>query len=192
MTPRIIHIALAACCVVSFCSTASAADTSNWQVDPGKSTLGFSGVQTGTKFEGKFMHYNAAISFDPDHPEASHIAVTVDLASAQTGDTQRDTALPGTDWFDVAQFPQAKFETTAIHRKSANAYEADGLLTLRSVAKPVSLLFTLDIAGATAHAKGHADLVRSAFGIGQGPWATGQWVALDIGIDIDITAIRAN
>jgi polyisoprenoid-binding protein YceI len=171
-------------------STFSTADAANWKLDPGKSRLGFSGTRTGTKFQGTFTRYNAAIEFDPDYLETSHIAVSIDIASATTNDKQRDTALPGKDWFDVAQFPTAKFETSAIHRKGADAYEAVGTLTLRGVTKPLTLPFTLEMNKTSAHAKGHVELIRSAFGIGQGPWATDQWVAFDVGVDIDVTATR--
>ena len=175
--------------LIAYGSTTAAA---TWKLDPARSRLGFSGVQTGARFQGKFTRFGGAISFDPDHLDTSHIAVTVDLASAATGDQQRDAALPGKEWFDAAQFPRAKFETTAIRKKGANVYEAVGNLTLRGVTKPLTLPFTLQINGATAHAVGHAALVRGAFGVGQGPWATGQWVGLDVGVDIDIVATRVN
>ncbi|HEY2662058.1 MAG TPA: YceI family protein [Caulobacteraceae bacterium] len=89
---------------------------------------------------------------------------------------QRYTAvatLPGKDWFDVAQYPQARFEGTAIRQKAGDAYEAAGVLTLRGVTRPVTLPFTLDINGAAAQAKGHLDLIRSAFGVGQGAGGRG-------------------
>jgi polyisoprenoid-binding protein YceI len=171
-------------------SAAPAAEVVGWQLDPAKSRLGFSVVQTGTKFEGMFTRYDTNIVFDPDHLDASHIAVTIDLASVVTGDTQRDAALPGADWFAVAQFPQARFETTAIRKQRANAYQAVGNLTLRGVTKPLTVLFTLQITGTSAHAVGHAEVVRTSFGVGQGPWATGQWVALEVEIDLDIVATR--
>jgi polyisoprenoid-binding protein YceI len=161
-----------------------------WKLDAAKSQLGFSGTQTGAAFKGRFTRFSAQIDFDPDHPETSHIAVVIDPASAVTGDTQRDGALPGKDWFDIAQFPQAKFVSTAIRRTTANAYAATGTLTLRGVAKPIVLPFTLAITGTTAHAKGHLSLVRTLFGVGQGTWSSGQWVGLDVGVDIDIVATR--
>jgi polyisoprenoid-binding protein YceI len=173
-------------------TTTSVANAANWRLDPGKSKLGFSGTQTGTKFQGAFTRYDAVIEFDPDHLDTSHIAVSVDLASATTNDKQRDATLPGKDWFDAAQFPAAKFETSAIRRKGADDYEAVGTLTLRGVTKPLTLPFTLEMNGTSAHAKGHAELIRSAFGIGQGPWTTDQWVALNVGVDIDVTATREN
>lgn len=183
---------LSALVIGSWISAASAAGAATWSVDMAKSQLGFSGTQTGAAFDGKFTRFSAAIVFDPDHLDTSHITVTVDLASAATGDVQRDTALPGSDWFDVAEFPKASFVTTAIRKTGQNAYEAAGNLTLRGVTKPLVLPFTLQIDGTTAHAVGHVNLVRTAFGIGQGPWATGEWVALDVDVNLDITATRSN
>jgi len=170
----------------------ASADAATWKLDSAKSKLGFSGTQTGTTFQGVFTRWNAEIEFDPDRLEASKIVVTVDLATATTKDQQRDKALPGNDWFDTGRFPTAKFETREINRKGADAYEAVGTLTLRGVAAPLTLPFTLEIDGTSAHAKGHAELSRRTFGIGQGPWATDQWVAFEVGVDIDVTATTGN
>ena len=133
--------------------TISAADAATWKADPAKSRLGFSGTQTGTKFQGVFTRWNAEIEFDPDHLDISHIAVTVDLATATTNDKQRDTALPGKDWFDTGRFPTAEFKTRTINRKGADAYEAVGTLTLRGIAAPLTLPFALEINGTSAHAR---------------------------------------
>jgi polyisoprenoid-binding protein YceI len=163
----------------------------DWQVDPAKSRLGFSGTQTGAAFQGSFGAWQAEISFDPAHPEAGHVKATIDLASARTGDTQRDTALPQPDWFDTAAHPQASFEADHFVAKGGDAFEAPGKLTIRGTTKDVVLPFTLAISGDQAVAKGHLSLLRSDFGIGQGPWSTGQFVALDVGVDVALTATRA-
>jgi polyisoprenoid-binding protein YceI len=186
------QLAISGLLMTALASTVSSAGTATWKLDPGKSSVGFSGTQTGTKFQGVFTRYNAAIEFDSDHLEASRIAVSIDLASATTDDKQRDTALPGKDWFDVAQFPTAKFESNVIRRKGTDTYEAAGTLTLRGITAPLALPFTLEMNETSAHAKGHAELSRSAFGIGQGPWATDQWVAFAVGVDIDVTATPGN
>ena len=170
---------------------AAPALASDWTVDPGKSRLGFSGTQTGTPFQGSFGTWQAEISFDPAHPEAGHAKVTIDLASARTGDTQRDTALPQPEWFDVATHPQASFTADHFVAKGGDAYEAPGKLTIRSIGKDLVLPFTLEITGDKAVAKGHLSLVRTGFGVGQGVWATGDWVALDVGVDVDLTATKA-
>jgi polyisoprenoid-binding protein YceI len=169
---------------------AMSARAATWKLDPARSTLGFSAEQTGAKFRGRFSSYSAAIDFDPAHPEKAHIVVVIDPASAATGDRQRDTALPEDDWFAVRKFPKARFEATSVRRKGPNAYEALGALTLRGVTRQVTLPFTLEITGASARARGHLDLTRTAFGVGQGSWASGQWVGLTVGVDVDVTATR--
>jgi len=168
---------------------AKAADTStNWTVDPARSHLGFSGIQNGAPFKGSFGKWTARIAFDPAHPEAATAKVTIDLASATTGDAQRDGALPQAEWFNVKAFPQASFEATGFTPKGGDAYEAPGKLTIRGIGRDVVLPFTLTIAGDKAVAKGHLPLVRTGFGVGQGVWATGEWVALDVGVDVDLVA----
>jgi polyisoprenoid-binding protein YceI len=170
---------------------ATPALASDWAVDPAKSRLGFSGVQNGAPFRGNFGKWTAEIAFDPAHAEAGHAKVTIDLASAKTGDTQRDSALPQAEWFDVKAFPQASFEATGFVAKGGDAYEAPGRLTIRGLAKDVVLPFTLAVTGDKAAAKGHLSLVRTGFGVGQGVWATGEWVALDVGVDVDLVATKS-
>lgn len=168
-------------------STAHAAD---WKLLPG-SALTFTGSQTGALFTGAFSKFDAAISLDPEALQNAKIVVTIDVASAASGDRQRDSTMPGADWFDVANFPQAKFESHQVTRV-AGGYEAAGDLTIRGVTKPIRLPFTLEIDGRTAHAKGHLDLKRDVFGVGQGEWASGDMVALDVAVDFDLKAERAD
>jgi polyisoprenoid-binding protein YceI len=182
---RVRHVVL----LIVAMAPAYAAD---WVIDTSKSKLAFSGTQTGSRFDGQFSRYNAAIVFDSDHLDTSHLTVTVDLVSAKTGDPQRDTALPGKDWLDISEFPQARFESNAIRKILDGAYEATGTLTIRGVSRQMVLPFTLEFKDAIAHAKGHLDLIRSSFGIGQGPWSTGQWVALEVGVEFDIVATKTN
>ncbi len=161
-----------------------------WTVDPAKSRLGFSGVQVGTPFQGRFTRWTADIAFDPAKPDTGHATVLIDMASARTGDTQRDEALPQGDWFDSGKFPQARFDAKSFRVKGGNAYEAVGTLTIRGISHDAVLPFTLTVSGDTAHAQGRLQLVRTGFGVGQGAWSSGQWVALDVGVDVDLTATR--
>lgn len=168
-------------------STAQAAE---WKILPG-SALTFTGEQAGEKFSGRFSRFDARISLDPQKLDEAKIVVTVDIASAATGDRQRDAALPDKDWFDVGAFPQARFESRQVTR-TATGYEAVGDLTLRGAAREIHLPFTLAVDGRKAEAKGHADLRRDAFGVGQGQWASDEWVAFDVGVDFDLKAERAD
>lgn len=169
----------------------SAGDPGDWTVDPSKSRLGFSGTQTGSKFDGTFKQYDAAIHFDPAHPQSGHATVTIDIASATTGDTQRDEAMPGADWFNAKQFPKAVFNAKRFESKGGSDYVATGTLTVRGITRNETLPFTLIVDGDTAHAKGRLELIRTEFGVGQGPWSSGQWVALEVGVDVDLLAHRS-
>ena len=79
-----------------------AAQAADWTVDPAKSRIGFSGTQVGAPFKGRFTRYDARIDFDPAKPEAGKAVVLIDLTSAETGDKQRDEALPQADWFNTS------------------------------------------------------------------------------------------
>ncbi|GAN48855.1 YceI family protein [Methylobacterium radiotolerans] len=164
------------------------AAAAEWAVDPGKSAIRFSGVQVGVPFTGRFERFKADIDLDPAKPEAGHALVLVDLASARTGDVQRDEALPQKDWFDVKAGSEARFEATRFVDKGQGDYAAIGTLTIRGTSRPVTLPFHLTLAGDTARAAGRVGLVRTEFGVGQGAWASGQWVALDVGVEVDIVA----
>jgi polyisoprenoid-binding protein YceI len=174
--------------VVASLFTAGAACAESWTIDKAQSELGFTATQTGSKFTGHFTRYDATIDFDPAHPEAGHATATIDMTSAVTGDKQRDAMLPDADWFDVAQFPQARFEATRFDAKGGNVYEAVGKLTIRGVTKDVVLPFTLQTANGVTTADGTLPILRSDYGVGQGAWATGQWVGLDVTVMLHVTA----
>ena len=61
---------------------------------------------------------------------------------------------------------------------------------MRGLTKDVTLPFTLTIAGDQAHAVGKTTLVRTDFGVGQGSWSSGDMVALDVDVDLDLVATR--
>jgi polyisoprenoid-binding protein YceI len=182
------RLRLALCLSAALSGAASPALSAPWAVDPTRSTIRFSGVQVGTPFSGRFERFEARVAVDPAKPEAGRATVLVDLGSARTGDAQRDTALPQKDWFDVASASHARFEAARFVDKGGGDYEAVGDLTIRGAKRPLTLPFHLSLDGDRAHATGHVGLVRTDFGIGQGPWASGQWVALEVGVDIDLVA----
>ena len=166
------------------------AHAASWTLDKAKSTLGFTANQSGSPFSGRFKTWDATIDFDPADPGAAHIAATIDVASATTGDAQKDEAMPQADWFDAAKFAKASFEASGFRPTGANAYETTGKLTLRGVTKEVTLPFTLTLTGDQAHAVGTAKLMRTDFGVGQGSWSSGDMVALDVSVDVDLVATK--
>ena len=170
-------------------ATASGWD-GRWRILGEQSRLGFTGTQNGKAFSGSFGEFAADIKFDPANLDQADIKVSVTMKSAKTGDKQRDTALPENDWFAIKDYPQAVFKSQSVTSTGQGRYQAVGTLTMRDVTKSLTLPFTLSIEGNTATAKGGVSIVRTDFGVGQGEWNSGQWVALEVAIDFDVTAIR--
>lgn len=160
-----------------------------WTVAPG-STLGFTAHWSGDAVEGRFQHWTADILFSPDALDRSKVAVSIDMASAKTGDDQRDASLPAPDWFDTANHPKATFTATRFEKTGADRYVAHGTLTLRGVAKPLDLPFSLKIAGDTATVAGATNLDRTAFGVGQGEWTATDQIPATVAVTVALKARR--
>ena len=149
---------------------ADAAHAAAWRVLPG-STLGFAGSFQGEGFSGQFKRYTAAIAYDPAQPAACHFDVRVDLASADTANSQRDQLLPGADFFDVAKFPQAHFVASGCKPAAGGTLTTTGTLSLRGVSRPVALTLHFAPQGKDMVLTVNASLDRLAFGVGGGQWA---------------------
>src|SRR3712207_2496846 len=104
--------ALAPAAVV--CLLAGAAEARPYVVDKAASRLGFRGTVEGAPFQGTFSRWDAQIEWDAKNLKASRAVVTIDMASARTGDGGQDESLPSSDWFAVKQFPRATFVTRSI------------------------------------------------------------------------------
>ncbi|MBU4432890.1 MAG: YceI family protein [Alphaproteobacteria bacterium] len=160
-----------------------------WTVAKG-SKLGFTATWSGEALEGSFTRWTADILFSPDALDRSKLAVSIDTASAVTGDAQRDQSLPGGDFFDSATHPKATFAATRFRKTSEGKFIADGTLDLRGVKTPLSLPFSLKIDGDTATARGVTTLDRTVFGVGQGEWADTDQIAAKVKVSFALTAKR--
>ncbi|UAL10324.1 YceI family protein [Caulobacter segnis] len=158
-----------------------------WTVQKGAS-LGFTATWSGSAIEGQFKTWKADILFSPQALDRSKVTVTIDMASAATGDAQRDESLPSGDFFDTAAHPKAVFAASKFRKTGENKYVADGTLDLRGVKKPLSLPFTLKIDGDTATARGVTTLDRTTFGVGQGEWASTDEIAAKVTVSFALTA----
>ena len=162
-----------------------------WTVDKAASKLGFAGSAGGQGFTGVFRRWDATIHFDPKDLAHSDASVSVDMASAFTGSSDRDTLLPDEDWFWTSHFPRATFVAHSFRAAGPGRYAADGVLTLRGVARPLTLPFTLAITGPSAKMSARVDLNRLTFGVGQGEWKATDTVPANVTVTVDLTAHRA-
>lgn len=162
-----------------------------WAVNKAASRLRFQSSVGGMKFVGGFERWNADIRFDPKNLAGSSVLVRIDMASARTGASERDEALPGSDWFNTAQFAQATFAAKSFKDLGGGRYQAIGSLTMRGVTRPLVLPFTLRIQGDQARMSGSATIDRHAFGVGQGQFGSADSIPFQVQVGVSIAAKRA-
>lgn len=155
------------------------------------STLNFSATWAGDAIDGQFKRWTADILFSPDALDRSKLTVSIDMSSAATGDDQRDASLPSDDFFATAAHPKATFTAGKFRKTGEGRFVADGTLELRGVRKPLSLPFSLKIDGDTATARGVTTLDRTAFGVGQGEWASTDQIGGKVKVSFAITAQKS-
>lgn len=152
----------------------------DWQVDAAQSTLGFKASYQGDGFNGSFKHFEANISFDAADLALAKFDVTVDLASADTGSSERDDTLKGSDFFAVARFPQAHFATESFAKAADGSISANGKLTIRDKTAPVTLKVRFVESGGGATLDVDTVLKRADYGLGAGS----DWV--DISAEVPV------
>lgn len=134
------------------------------------SRLGFVGTFQGEEFQGRFNRFEASIRYDPADLENSSFDVSVDLSSADTGDSERDELLPDQEFFNVDQHPKARFVTKTF-RQSGDKVVAEGTLSLKGISNPVELdvSFSANATGGILDVEGI--LNRLEFEVGTGDYA---------------------
>ena len=113
--------------------------SSTWKIDPSHSAIHFSvRHMVVSKTRGRFTRFGGQIVFDPAHPAASSVEVTIEPASVDTADAQRDAHLKSPDFFDVEKFPQASFRSTSVEDLGGDKLRISGELTVHGVTRPLS------------------------------------------------------
>lgn len=150
-----------------------------------QSELRFVSRQMGVPVEGRFERFSAQVRFDPAKLDDSRIAFSVDTGSARIN-RDADAELPKPIWFNVAQFPQATFESSRIRRVEGNRFEVAGKLSIKGVSSEVVVPVTLAQSGGTTTATGTFPIKRLSFRIGEKEWADTSMVADDVQVRFKI------
>ncbi|RYF90956.1 MAG: YceI family protein [Caulobacteraceae bacterium] len=169
---------------------AAAAPAPAWTVDKAASKIAFASTFGGQGFNGGFGRWEAAIRFDPNNLAGSSAVVSIDTASAFSGDKDRDAALKEPNWFSVKAFPKATYRTIGFKALGGGRYQATGTLTLRGQSKPLTLPFTLVITGNQAKMTARVTVNRLAFGVGQNEWKKTNVIPDPVTVSIALTAQR--
>ncbi|WP_374336234.1 YceI family protein [Methyloversatilis sp.] len=160
---------------------AMAAGTYN-RVLPEKSTLAFVSQQMGVSVDGTFRKFAATLDFDPAKPEAGKATLDIELTSIDAGGPEANDEVKGKNWFDVKQFPTARFVSTSVKPLGNNKYEVRGQMSIKGKTREVAAPFSLKPEGTGAVLEGSFPLKRLDYGVGTGAWGDTSVVADEVQI----------
>jgi polyisoprenoid-binding protein YceI len=179
--------------------------TTTWNLDTTHTDVIFAAKHMMvTTVRGKFATLSGSLQLDPENPTAATGSFTIDAASLNTGVEQRDGHLRSPDFFDVQNFPEITFVSTAVTPKGGDDYAVTGDLTIRGTTKPVTLdveyLGLFSSMGGARRAGFHATTKINRedwgltwnVGLEAGGWLVGKDVKLEIDLAIEeATAVVA-
>jgi polyisoprenoid-binding protein YceI len=107
-----------------------------WAIDPAHSSVDFSVRHMMiANVKGTFQSFDAEVVADPADLTTAKIAFSVDAASIDTRNADRDNHLRSGDFFDVENNPKITFTATSISKTDDGEYDVTGDLTIRGVTR---------------------------------------------------------
>jgi polyisoprenoid-binding protein YceI len=105
----------------------------------------------------RFNRTSGTITLDAAKRVAA-VDIVIDTTSVDTGLAAFDEHIQAAEFLDTAQHPTATFKSTAVKFEGDKPVAVDGILTLKGIAKPVTLTVT------SFHAMPHPMLNKDAIG----------------------------
>ena len=150
-----------------------------------------------SKVRGQFAEATATITVGED-PLQSAVTASINTASIETGQVDRDNHLRSGDFFESEKYPTIEFRSTGIKSHSGAEFVLDGELTIKGTTKPVELVVEFEGATPSPYGQGvfgftaHTEIDREDWGL---TWnmaleSGGVMVSKKIKIEIEGEAIR--
>jgi polyisoprenoid-binding protein YceI len=170
-----------------------------WKLDPTHSAVTFSVRHLAiSKVRGAFESFDVTVVTAED-PTQSTIEASIDMASVNTNQVDRDNHLKTGDFFLIEEYPTMNFVSTSIAADGEDL-TIEGNLTLRGVTKPITLKgefggIVVDGYGQTkAAASVSTKINRTEFGVNwnaaleAGGFTLGDVVSIDLEIQVVLQA----
>jgi polyisoprenoid-binding protein YceI len=120
-------------------STATAVPAGTYSIDPVHSRVGFAVRHLGiATVRGHFGSFEGSFEIG-DELDSAKVYGSVEAASVDTQEQQRDDHLRSADFFDVERFPRIEFESKEIRPLGEDSFEIVGDLTMHGVTREISL-----------------------------------------------------
>jgi polyisoprenoid-binding protein YceI len=169
-----------------------------YRIDPAHTDVELVARHMLSKVRGRFTEFTGTVVVG-ERPEDTRIDVTVDTASVTTGNEQRDQHLYSIDFFEVESHPTMTFRSVAFRPTGGTSFELDGDLSIKGVAKRVTL--TGEFLGWGKDAWGNDRVFAEArTRVNREDWGllwnvavelTGVLVAKEVDLEIQVQAFRA-
>jgi polyisoprenoid-binding protein YceI len=112
----------------------------NWNLDATHSNAGFSVRHLMiSNVRGEFRQLAGTLQYDPANVENSVVSVTIQAASIDTREPNRDAHLKSADFFETEKYPEITFISTAWQHKNDDELIVKGNLTMHGVTREVVL-----------------------------------------------------
>jgi polyisoprenoid-binding protein YceI len=108
-----------------------------WAIDKGHTNVQFNVTHmVVAEVNGAFKEFDGSIVSKSDDFNGAEVEFTIQTASVNTGNENRDKHLKSDDFFNAEAFPVIKFKGTIV--KEGGKYQLKGDFTMRDVTKPVA------------------------------------------------------
>ncbi len=112
--------------------------TTTWKIDPVHSTAQFKVKHMMiANVKGEFTGVTGTLNLDPADITKSQVQASIDAATINTRDPQRDAHLKSADFFDVEKFPTLSFKSTHISQRGEGELTVAGDLTIHGMTRSV-------------------------------------------------------
>ncbi len=111
-----------------------------WQIDASHTNIDFAvrHLMVAT-VRGRFAEVEGTLTYDDARPNDFALAVTIQAASIDTRNEQRDAHLRSADFFDVERFPTLTFVGRSLEGDPSGTFTLTGDLTIRDVTRSITL-----------------------------------------------------
>ena len=132
-------------------------------INPSNSKVEFVGAKVTASHPGGFTDFSGKVELG-DPIEQSRVQLTIQTASLYADKEKLTKHLQSPDFFDVAKFPTATFESTEI-KKEGEGHTVSGNLTLHGVTKQISFPATISASDTEVSANAEFSINRQDFGL---------------------------
>ncbi|HYR63794.1 MAG TPA: YceI family protein [Actinomycetota bacterium] len=110
-----------------------------WEIDPVHSHVSFVVRHLMvSKVRGRFGTFSGTIEV-AEAPKDSTVQATIDAASIDTGEPNRDAHVRSADFLEVEKFPTITFSASGVAQQQGTEFTLTGDLTIKGITKPVTL-----------------------------------------------------